>query len=73
MSLGGRPCERGQRRTLEPAKPMDPNRRIFSYLRDSGRADSPRQRRRRLHKLGRLAALERAGKSTALSTKHAPA
>lgn len=42
------------------AKPMDPNRRIFGYLASTGRCDTPAQRRRRLHKLGRLAALERA-------------
>jgi hypothetical protein len=41
------------------AKPMSPNRRIFGYFGNTGRADTPAQRRRRLHKLGHLAALER--------------
>ncbi len=44
---------------MSNAKPMDLNRRIIGYLKDSDRSDTPRQRRRRKHKLGHLAALER--------------
>jgi hypothetical protein len=43
---------------MSTAKPMSPNRRAFGYLKATDRMDTPRQRRRRKQKLGRLAALE---------------
>jgi hypothetical protein len=45
-----------------PGAPMDPNSRVFGYVRDTGRFDTPAQRRRRRKKLGRLARLEREGR-----------
>ena len=44
---------------MSAAKPMDPNRRALSYFRNTGGWWTPRQERRRKHKLGHLAALER--------------
>lgn len=44
---------------MSAAKPMDPNQRVLRYLRNTDRWDTPRQTRRRKHKLGHLAALER--------------
>ena len=41
---------------------MDPDKRVLRYAGGPGRFDTPRQRRRRKHKLGHLAALERKGK-----------
>jgi hypothetical protein len=48
---------------------MSPNHRTFGYLNGAG-FDTPAQQRRRKHKWGHLAALERAGKDTTLSDKH---
>jgi hypothetical protein len=56
---------------MSRALPMDPNQRIMNYVRSPGPVLTPRQNRRRMHKLGHLAALERRlGHSPALSKKH---
>jgi hypothetical protein len=59
MSLGGRPCALGKKREIVPAIPMSPNRRIIGYFKNTGNMETPRQLRRRKHKLGHLATLER--------------
>lgn len=51
---------------MSRAKPMNGNQRAIAYLEQSSwtRGDTPRQRRRKKHKYGHLAALEaRLGRS----------
>ena len=45
---------------MSTAKPLNGNQRAISYLNQSDwkRSDTPRQRRRKIHKYGHLAALE---------------
>ena len=58
---------------MSNAKPMDPNMRALGYVGATGTCDRPRQRRRRRHKLGRLAALERRTGSSSGLIKSKPA
>ena len=44
---------------MSQSKPFDPNHRVLSYYKNTGTWDKPVQRRRRKHKLGRLAAIEK--------------
>ena len=43
---------------MSTAKPLNGNQRAMNYLRQTGRLDTPTQRRRKIHKYGHLAALE---------------
>jgi hypothetical protein len=52
---------------MSDAKPMEPNDRFIGYM--NTKWETPAQRRRRKHKLGHLAALERRYGYTAGLTK----
>lgn len=54
---------------MSQTKPLDGNQRAANYLRQTGRLDTPAQRRRKKHKYGHLAALERRHGVTAGLTK----
>jgi hypothetical protein len=44
---------------VSTTKPLDGNQRALNYLGQTERLDTPAQRRRKKHKYGHLAALER--------------